>query len=466
MELSVIDNGKELKQELLHLEKLLLEKAIELARRTYKAILEEIDALIKRLRVKTLSIEHKRSTWYRTRLGIVKVTRRQYRDEKGYYHYLLDELLGMEKYRHTTMAVQDIALDLASSMTFRGSSEVLRKTSAIDLSHQTIHRLLSRIADTCLEKQAKATEWFLETGELPPSEGKKVARLMVEADGVMISLQREKAKKAEVKVGIAYEGWQKVGKDRYRTVNKTSVADIADSDTYWSTVALKLHQKYDLCNIKDVIVGGDGAGWIKEGVDYFGGRFQLCRYHLNRELCYALGHDRERIRAIQESCNKGKIDTALKQLEEAANRATGDKARGIRSASRYVLSNASGLQDYRQDMGDAKGLRRAGAIEGNVDKLVVRRMKNQGMSWTLQGVRRMLWLRINSREGTLTNQLYGKSKKSGIPGIPLKRINRVVDKAIKRKYFECFNAGLPALYGPHASRPWVKLLKSLTEVYA
>lgn len=466
MELSLIDNGKELKEELLHLEKVLLEKAIELARRTYKEILEEIDALIKRLRAKTMSIEHKRSTWYRTRLGTIKITRRQYRDAKGCYHYLLDELLGMEKYRHTTIAVQDIALELANSMTFRGSSEVLKKTTAVDLSHQTIHRLLSRVADACLEQEAKATKWFLETGELPSSEGKKVVRLMVEADGVMISLQREQAKKAEVKVGIAYEGWQKVGKDRYRTVHKTSFADIANSDTYWSAVALKLHQKYDLCSIKDIIVGGDGAGWIKEGADYFGGRFQLCRYHLNRELCYALGHNRERIRAIQQFCDKGKIDSALVQLEEAVNRATGDKAKGIKSVSRYVQSNASGLEDYRQKMGDAKDLRRTGAIEGNVDKLVVRRMKNQGMSWTLQGIRHMLWLRVNTREDTLTKQLYGKSKKSDIPKIPLKRINRVVDKAIKHKYCECFNAGLPALYGPHASRPWVKLLKSLTEVYA
>ncbi len=64
--------------------------------------------------------------------------------------------------------------------------------------------------------------------------------------------------------------------------------------------------------------------------------------------------------------------------------------------------------------------------------------------------------------GTLANQIYGKSKKSNVPRIPLKRINRVVDKAIKRNYFECFNTGLPALYGPHSSHPWVKLLKSLT----
>jgi len=63
-----------------------------------------------------------------------------------------------------------------------------------------------------------ATALFEETGELTQSEGRKANRLMIEADGVVLPLQREQAHKAEVKLGIAYEGWQKVGKDRYRTV--------------------------------------------------------------------------------------------------------------------------------------------------------------------------------------------------------------------------------------------------------
>jgi len=35
-----------------------------------------------------------------------------------------------------------------------------------------------------------------------------------EADGVMLSLQQEEARKAEVKLGIAYEAWARVGKNR------------------------------------------------------------------------------------------------------------------------------------------------------------------------------------------------------------------------------------------------------------
>jgi len=38
----------------------------------------------------------------------------------------------------------------------------------------------------------------------------------------------------------------------------------------------------------------------------------------------------------------------------------------------------------------------------------------------------------------------------------------VIDKKINRDYTSYFAAGLPALTGPHASRPWVKVLKSIT----
>ena len=46
----------------------------------------------------------------------------------------------------------------------------------------------------------------METGEIPEGENRNVSRLLLEAGGVMLSLQREKHRKTEVKLGIAYEG--------------------------------------------------------------------------------------------------------------------------------------------------------------------------------------------------------------------------------------------------------------------
>jgi len=200
---------------------------------------------------------------------------------------------------------------------------VLRKISAIDLAHQTVWRVVARTADSYLDKAERELKWFVETGEIPEGEGRKVARLLLEADGVMLSLQREKERKAEVKLGIAYEGWERVGQDRYRTVNKTAFAAVADRDSFWAGMTLKLQGKYDLSSVTDTIVGGDGAGWIKEGADYVNGRFQLDRYHLNRELTRALGKDKETKGKVWHACESGEVDLGLQIMAEAISKAKG-----------------------------------------------------------------------------------------------------------------------------------------------
>lgn len=463
MKTSLIKNAEELKQIVVSVEKELFTRVTECARTVFVKILEQIDLLIQKHRPADLVITHKRSTWYRTSLGVIRVVRRQYRDHDGKYRYLLDELMGITKYQHITLAAKEMSCRLAAEMPFRRSAEVLNMTTAIGLSYRTIHRLIQRTLADSQDKADEAIAWFEDTGELKQSEDRIVDRLMIEADGVILPLQRDKARKVEVKLGIAYDGWRKVGKDRYSTTNKTIYADIADSDRFWTAMTSKLHQKYDLGKTQYVI-GGDGATWIREGVDYFGGRYQLCRYHLNRALCRALGHDMAMLRSIQYHCAHGEHDAALKLLKEAANNATDGKAKDIRQVIKYINSNIAGLRDYREDLGKQEpNLRRTGAIEGNIDKLIVRRMKNQGMSWSRQGIRRMLWLRVSIREGTLTNCLFCSDRITPVK-MPGKQIRKVLDRTIKYDYANYFNVDMPAISGPHASRYWVEILKSLTRI--
>jgi hypothetical protein len=467
LEISLPQSPEELKSFLRRLDKIVLDKVLEWARGCYKNILERLDELIARCRSKEFSIERLRGVWYQTCLGPVKVMRRLYRDRDGRFRYLLDELIGMSRYRHITSRVQELVLETASAMPFRRSAEVLRKASAIDLSHQTIWRLVAKVADPYLEKAKRELQWFLETGKIPEGEGRKVARLMVEADGVMLSLQREKERKAEVKLGIAYEGWEKVGKDRYRTVNKTAFATVGGGDAFWAGMSLKLQETYNLCKVGDTIVGGDGAGWIKDGAGYINGRFQLDRYHLHRELCTALGNDRETKSKVWRAVEQGELETGLRILAEAKNRARGELAQRIVHAYGYLLENRCGLEDYRRGLGEeGKKLRRTGAVEGNVDKLVVRRMKNQGMSWSPKGIQRLLCVRFLALEDKLTAWLRYRDEHNTCVTVPRQKIRHVVNRALRRDPSDWLKVELPALQGPHASRPWVKALRSLAEVAA
>jgi len=464
----------ELKSWLQHLDKGLLEKLLEYARQCYRTILEQLDDALTEHRSHGLRIEHRRAVWYQTCLGPVCVKRRVYRDGKGQRRCLLDELMGMNKRDHITLTVKEIALYLATNMPYRRAAEVLRKTSAIDLTHQTIHRLMGKVADPYLEKAQNELRWFLETGEVVVGEGRQANRLMIEADGVMLSLQREKERRVEVKLGIAYEGWEKVSKDRYRTVNKTVYTAVGGGDDFWAGMTLKLQELYALHSVKDTVVGGDGARWVREDASYVGGRFQLDRYHLNRELTAALGRDNETRGKVWHACQCGDIETALQIMAEAMRHARGEQAQRITKACSYMRENRAGLVDYRLALGEEgkKGLRHTGAIEGNVDKFVARRMKNQGMSWRVKGISRLLCVRLLVFEGKFTEWLANRlvlSKSEGqSPALqidmPGKLVRRLVNHLSMQEPDDWLKAGLPALRGPHASRPWAQVLRSLSEV--
>ena len=218
---------------------------------------------------------------------------------------------------------------------------------------------------------------------------------------------------------------------------------------------------------KDTIVGGDGAWCVKEGASYVNGQFQLDRYHLNREPCNALGKDEETKHLIWSACDGGKVEVGLGILAEAAGKSKGEQAQRIAHAYRYLQENSTGLVDYRIGLGEeGKHLRRTGAIEGNVDKLVVRRMKNQGISWTIKGIRRLLCVRIHVLEGGLHSWLQNRGIRKAKEGIPIRKVRRVVDKIVTKASDDWLMARLPVLRGPHSSRPWAKALKKLTEAKA
>lgn len=159
MNTSVPESITQLKHFLRHLDKNIQGRITEIAKQYYKAILEEVDEAIARYRGGNLQIEHRREVWYQTCLGAVRIRRREYRirggSRDGERCCLLDNLMGMEKYHHTTVGVQELALEAASRMPYRPGAEFLQKVSALNLSHQTIWRLVAKAADLYLAKEGQ-----------------------------------------------------------------------------------------------------------------------------------------------------------------------------------------------------------------------------------------------------------------------------------------------------------------------
>ena len=140
-------------------------------------------------------------------------------------------------------------------------------------------------------------------------------------------------------------------------------------------------------------------------------------------------------------------------LDELAASARGDNRKGIIRLAGYIKANIEGITIH-----PGSG---TGAIEGNIDKLIVRRMKNQGMSWSIKGARHMLWLRVALYEDRLGECLNHDLSALKPHKLPKKTERKVISKKINQDYSDYFAAGVPALTGPDASRPWVKVLKSI-----
>jgi len=428
-----------------------------LAQELAKTLLENIDKQLMKGKDQSLKVECLKEHRVSTIFGDVRIRRRLYRDSNGESRFLLDEKMGLDKGCHISPKVKEMATFISSHFPFHRSEEILRAILPSGISHTSIHRLVGKLTNPYLEAEEKETKEVYEAGVIPESEGKVVPYLFVEADGTSIALQREEARRAEVKVGIAYEGWGEVSKGRYKLKEKTVYSGIMGGDRFWEGFSLALAKKYDLSKIGKVVVGGDGASWVKEGAELLGGIYELDKFHLKRALHRGLAND-PLVAEVYQACITGETDKADRLLTEAQQKGDADRREEIMGLRGYLMANCYGLRDYRLEV-DGDGLRGLGAIEGNVDKLVANRMKKRGMSWTINGAQRMARL-IRLRE---TGQLHcwtPRIDRSGDSQPPKKKMS---SRKTPAKYAGAWlEAGMPALYGPHQNRHWVQILRAIT----
>jgi len=70
-------------------------------------------------------------------------------------------------------------------------------------------------------------------------------------------------------------------------------------------------------------------------------------------------------------------------------------------------------------------------------------------------------------EGKLKDTLSRHDEGKDLPAIPPRKARQVIDKVgALEPHVAVLETAMPALYGPHTGRHWVKILKSLTEIRA
>ena len=126
----------------------------------------------------------------------------------------------------------------------------------------------------------------------------------------------------------------------------------------------------------------------------------------------------------------------------------------------YVESNLLVGMDWRNRVHNAPpNARSLGTMESNGDNLIANRMKKRGMSWTIAGAHRMSKVIQLEHNGELSE--FCRSRRSCVrpeTDPPPRRRGA----APRTRVSDWAETSIPALNGPHGSRPWARSLRNLS----
>ena len=388
--------------------------------------------------------------WMLSSLGPIYYQRRIYADEQGKRVKPIDELFGLEAYGRMSQRAEEMGAALASCDPYRRAAEQLSYLVKAPISCTRVQRMVWKVGQRIADGEEAERRRIFEGGA--GLEGGRIeARVLYgESDGVWVHLQREARRSAEVRVAILSTGRKPVGKGRYRLENKLGMTTLGLSGEEWQEHILReAHRTYDLSQVQQLISGGDGSEWVRHSFDRLElpQEFVLDRFHLLRAARRAYPKRGEARKVVTRLRREG-FESVAPELQGHIQQAEGNARQLLLEFYSYVRNNQEGLLDpeYRTPSCSAT----LGAIEGNVDKLVVHRMKGRGCSWRLPGVRAMLALLRH------TDQLRAQAYRY-LPLDTPPRSYRTI-QFLDVEYAQTTQASIPAFSGPHQNRPWVKSL--------
>ena len=378
------------------LEKEIYAYGCQIACEVLKNVLETMDKKLAEERDKS-KYRHKgtRKTTVKTLMGEVTFSRAVYKSigepSKKKHIYLLDQLLGFDTIGLISTNLAERIVENASIASYRNAANNVTELSGQSISHSGVWNVVQALGQKVGEEEtelAKAAEKNQLCGE------KEVPVLFEEADGVYINIQgkdRPKSgRKLEMKVAVAYEGWKETSKNRYELVNKIACAGFEDISEFYRIKEAMIAREYNVDEIQIRILNGDGADWIKHGIDDTV-HYQLDPFHKNQAILRSV-RDGDQRETICKLLNDNKIDEVLLHIAKLSNDTENEKEqKKLKELYKYFKENRDGLIPYRERGLDIPkppmGIeyRNLGTMEHHICDIIAQRMKHRKASWSIEG---------------------------------------------------------------------------------
>lgn len=395
----------------------------EAGRKTIVGILETIDTILFESKKRKQEYETKdlRKRTVITEYGNIEYCRRYYRNKKTKeYVYLADEKMGIEKNERIMKDVESKIIEIAHDISYS-------KTGKQVVGNE-------EISPTTVMHKVRKEELKVETAE----EKKQVKRLYIEADEDHVAERGNKI--GMPKLIYVHEGNYTKGK-RNILKNIHYIGCLGKkSEDLWLEVAEYIDKKYDMDYIEKIYIGGDGASWIKEGLNWIEkSEFVLDRFHLLKYINQATVDFPQYRDKLWYNINIYDPISVENIFKEIINKTTDEKRKEkVKYSYRYVMNQWKGIEIYETDGEYLNGC----SAEGHISHVYADRMSSRPRVWSDDGIDKMSRLRtFKSNGGNVYEELI-KIKKINTK---LKKYDKIIERNIKKEMAETTGLRIPVI---------------------
>lgn len=413
-----------------------------------KDTLEYMDGIVKKTAHRKKSYHIQRNNDKRviaTVHGTVEFHRTYYKSKKdNQYVYLLDSMLALDKYERIDPYCKSKLIENSLDMSYEKAAKMATPT---EISRQSVKNAIREMG--IISNHAHPI----------PEESRKrvVQNLYIEADEDHVATFEGKNK--IMKLVYVYEGSSYVSKGRRSLVGTRYFTGNISSENLWQEVCEYVYEAYDYDRIQNIYVAGDGAAWIKTGLEFLPrSKFVLDHFHLNKYVKIATAHSVDLREKLWEALQNKNLKTSLKVIDEAKASAEAlTKKKAIGEVKKYIRNNWTGIENL---YGAEKYIC---STEGHISHILSSRLSSRPMAWSMIGADEMARMRSYRANGGNIPSYYNGIRKQSKEHQDAKTIaiaKGSVQKAVKFR-FGSFDpdlmVGMPTL-----AKPEFKWLKELS----
>ncbi len=347
-----------------------------------------------------------------TKFGEVNYQRTYYKNKKdGSYDYLSDRMVGIEPYERMDLSYEaDLIKESMDNSYYKTGIKISKNAQVTKQTVLNSIRKLGNVENNDAELKLK----------------KKEAKIIyIEADEDHVAMQDGKNK--EIKLIYVHEGKKLKSKGRYELINKRYfTGSLKDTEDLWLEVADYLEEAYDLEKAEKIYLSGDGARWIKEGLNWIkGSEYVLDYFHLSKYVRKATAHMPQTFEPLWGYINRHQKEY-VKQLmnfiiEETE---TETKKEAVKDCKKYILNNWEGIKrGYEKEYIGC-------SAEGHISHILSSRLSSRPLGWSLTGADQMARLRVYNANGGDIYELMSKKKAEKIKE---ERIIQLESKVVKKR---------------------------------